>query len=72
MFFGSKRKLADQDGLFVWLCSDCHRGTDGVHGKNGHGKDLALKQAAQYAYMNTYNKTEDEFRSRYGKSYIGL
>lgn len=71
-FFGAKRKLAEQDGLWVWICPECHQGTDGVHGKHGHGKDLTLKQAAQVAYMCTYDKTEDDFRHRYGKSYIGL
>ena len=27
----------------IYLCSNCHRGTKGVHGKNGHKLDTKLK-----------------------------
>lgn len=67
----ANRRLAEEDGLWVWLCPECHRGTYGIHGKNGAGRDLTLKQAAQVAYM-MQGHTEDDFRNRYGSSYIGL
>ena len=70
-FFGTaNRRLAEEDGLWCWTCSDCHRGTYGVHGKEGHGKDMTLKMAAEWAWMKWYGKTEDDFRERYGKNYL--
>lgn len=66
----ANRRLAEEDGLWVWCCHECHRGTYGVHGKDGHGKDMTLKMAAQYAWMTRYGKTEDDFRERYGKNYL--
>lgn len=69
-FFGSKRKKSDEDGLTVWLCYEHHRGNMGVHSKKGHEFDLYLKQIAQLRWQEFYNKTEDQFRKRYGKSYL--
>lgn len=68
----ANRKLADKDGLWVWLCESCHRGTYGVHGKEGHSRDLSLKMAGEYAWMKHYGKTEEDFRQRYGKNYLPL
>lgn len=71
IFFGSaNRKLSEQDGLKVWLCYNHHRGTNGVHGKNGHTLDEYLKSIAQITYMQKNNKTKEDFIKRYGKSYI--
>ena len=66
----ANRKLADQDGLTVYLCYEHHEGTNGVHSKNGHELDLELKILAQKRWMEYYDKTEDDFRKRYGKSYL--
>lgn len=63
------RKLATQYHLVVGLCSDCHRGTNGVHGKNGHELDLALKRTAQEAWENKYGDRE-KFIQTFGRSYI--
>lgn len=68
----ANRKKAEQWGLKVYLCYQCHRGTDGVHGKNGHGRDLTLKQAAQCAWMNTYKKSKEDWIGEFGKSYLDL
>lgn len=46
------RKLATQYHLLVGLCGECHRGTNGVHGKYGYEKDLKLKSEAQQAWEN--------------------
>ena len=71
IFFGTaNRKLSEQDGLKVWLCSFHHRGTTGVHGKYGHKLDESLKSLAQLIYMQYYKKTAEDFRKRYGKNYL--
>lgn len=70
-FFGTaNRKLSEKDGLKVWLCQEHHRGTTGVHGKDGHRLDTYIKSIAQMAYMRKYNKTKEEFIKRYGKNYL--
>lgn len=59
----ANRRLADQDGLTVWLCIDCHTN---LHQRGWH--DRELKQVAQTAWERTYGARE-EFIKRYGKSY---
>lgn len=71
IFFGvANRKLAEKDGLKVWLCPECHRGTHGVHGKEGHTLDMFIKSIAQMEYMRHYKKTKEDFIQRYGKNYL--
>lgn len=71
IFFGGKnRQKSIDDGLVVFITSEQHRGTNGVHGKNGHEFDLYLKQQGEQAWMDYYGKTEEEFRERYGRSYL--
>lgn len=61
---GSMRKKADEDGLTVMLCHECHMEL------HDHGTgDRLLQQIAQYHWEQTYG-TRDEFRARYGKSYL--
>lgn len=52
-----RRKISDREGLIVYICSAHHRGTNGVHGKNGEGLSLALKEIAQEAWESEYKKT---------------
>lgn len=66
----ANRRIAEVHGLWVWVCAECHRGTYGVHGKYGHGKDLTLKMAAEHAWMKHYGKTEEDFIKVYGKNYL--
>ena len=61
----ANRKLADEDGLFVWLCHNCHMR---LHDK-GIG-DKGLQIVAEKAWMQHYGKTEADFIKRYGKNYI--
>ena len=66
----ANRKLAEEDGTWVWLCAECHRGTHGVHGAYGHDRDQALKQAGEWAWVHHYGKTKEDFIKRYGRNYI--
>ena len=72
------RKLATTYHLTVGLCSDCHRGTYGVHGKYGYEKDLTLKADAQAAWEKRRIKkgkskpetVRDEWIDIFGVDYI--
>ena len=58
----SDRKKADQDGLFVALCSTCHRR---LHDHGEHKKELQIE--AQRAYIREHGR--EEYFKRYGKFY---
>lgn len=62
------RNKSIKDGLIVFLTEDDHRGTNGVHGKNGDKLNRHLKKLGQKAWMNYYKKTKEEFIERYGKA----
>ncbi len=68
--FGNARKKAEQDGLKVWLCYEHHRGTNGVHGKNGMELAEQLKKEAELKWLEYNNKDIDDFIKRYGKNYL--
>ena len=57
VFFGKNRKISDKEGLTVFLCYECHEGTQGVHGRDGHDLDVKLKQIAQEAWEKKYKET---------------
>lgn len=40
----------------IYLCSECHRGTKGVHGKDGHKLDIKLKLKLQKELFQLFNK----------------
>jgi hypothetical protein len=50
------------------LCPDCHRGTNGVHGKNGRELDLELKCTAQCNFEVKYG--HEAFMKLIGKNYL--
>lgn len=62
------RNKSIKDGLIVFLTEEDHRGTNGVHGKNGDKLNRYLKKVAQKTWMKYYQKTKEEFIERYGKS----
>lgn len=71
VFFGQAyRQKSINDGLVVFLTPESHRGTYGVHGKEGKEFNFNLKQIAQKAWQEYYNKTKEEFIQRYGKNYL--
>lgn len=71
----ANRRIADADGMTVYLCSRCHRM---LHdSKNGAEMDDALKKAGEYVWIKKYGKGNMEqciaqFRQRYGKNYLDL
>lgn len=69
IFFGTaNRKVSEKNGLKVWLTSEEHRGTYGVHGKFGRDLDIKLKQNAQRKYEETH--TREDFIKLIGKNYL--
>ena len=71
VFFGSaKRKLSDKYKIIAPLCNYHHRGTNGIHGKNGKVLDTKLKQHAQRRAMEYYDWDIDDFRRIFGKNYL--
>lgn len=67
MIFGSKRKLADEDGLTVKLCYRCHQN---IHSNpNWKDKQEALKRLAEECWIEHYG-SEEEFIKRYGRTYL--
>lgn len=69
IFFGTaNRKVSEKNGFKVWLTTEEHRGTYGVHGKFGRGLDIKLKQDAQRKYEETH--TREEFIKLIGKNYL--
>lgn len=69
VFGGPNRKLSDEDGLWIYLRADWHNMSDyGVHFNKE--LDLKLKRMAQKRWQEFYCQTEDQFRRRYGKSYL--
>ena len=61
---GSNRKKADQDGLFVLLCTNCHKRLHSVSSE----LDLKYKRLAQKSYMKYH--TLEEFMTRYHINYL--
>lgn len=66
----AKRKIADKEGLFVPLCYEHHRGTKGVHGREGHDLDKELKIIAETIWCEKHNKTPEDFIRLMGKNYL--
>lgn len=67
-FSKAYRQKSINDGLIVFLTRESHRGTNGVHGKNGDKLNRQLKRLAEKAWTSYYKKTKEEFIERYGKA----
>lgn len=67
-FSKAYRQKSINDGLIVFLTEESHRGTNGVHGKNGDKLNRQLKKLAQKTWMKYYKKTKEEFIREYGKA----
>lgn len=71
VFFSKAYRMKSiKDGLIIFLTEEDHRGTNGVHGKNGDKLNKYLKRTAEKAWISYYKKTKEEFQKRYGKNYL--
>ena len=63
----ANRKISEQLGLWVYLCHDCHTGTEGAQ----YNKDtnLRLKRDAQRAFEAIRNR--QTWMNWIGKNYLG-
>ncbi len=69
IFFGTAlRKISEKYGFKVWLCAEHHRGTNGVHGKNGKKLNHYLKRCCQSKYEETH--TREDFIKIIGKNFL--
>ena len=70
VFFGIKnRRKSIKDGLVVFLTPELHNMSKfGVHFNKEFDKEL--KQIGQATWISYYGKSEEEFRKKYGRSYI--
>lgn len=68
IYKGKNRKASDKNGFVVHLCANCHRGTNGVHGKYGHLMDIYLEKTCQIAFEETH--TREEFMKIIGCNYL--
>lgn len=72
------RSLSTQYHLLIGICSECHRGINGIHGKYGKEKDLKLQAEAQIAWENRRVKkskstpecVRQEWLDIFGKDYV--
>ena len=65
----ANRPISEKLGLKVWLCVEHHRGTDGVHGKNGKILMEHLHKKGQEYFEEHYGNRMDFIKS-FGKSYL--
>ena len=73
----ANRKLSEQDGLWVYLCPDCHnRPPNGVHFNPNNMKRLHVAGQSRWEMVKIIQDgmTDEEVRSafmeRYGKNYL--
>lgn len=72
------KKLAEEDGLWIWICDSCHNmSSESVHLDPERKKDKALQKLAQDTLISKYRKqgypeqiAKDMFLSRYGRFYF--
>ena len=62
----ANRPISEKEGLWVWLCHECHTGTEGA--QYDKLKNLRLKQDAQFAYERTHSRSE--WMKLIGKNYL--
>ena len=69
VFGASNRQKSIEDGLVIFLRPEDHNMSErGIHANREF--DLYAKRKAQLRWMEFYGKTEEQFRKRYGKSWL--
>lgn len=66
IFGTASRSKAEADGLWVYLCRNCHHG---VHNENVYAK-RSLQMKAQLCWEEKNGKNAAQFIQRYGRSYL--
>lgn len=66
IFGAYNRKRAERDGLFLYLCPECHRKVHADFSLN-----VRLKEMGEVAWIDTNQKKISDFITEYGKNYIG-
>ena len=62
----ANRRLSEKYGLWVWLCHDCHTGTEGA--QYDAPKSFILKMDAQAAFEKLYSR--DLWMETFRKNYL--
>ena len=70
IFMNALRNTSEDMGLYVYLCPEHHRGTNGVHGMNGGDLNHDLKQISQYMWEQIEGNTREEWMKRIGRNYL--
>ena len=52
LYGNGNRKKCERVETVIFLCYEHHRGTKGIHGRDGHKLDLKLKQKLQQYYFD--------------------
>lgn len=67
VFYGQNRKKSEKYKMYVYLCAEHHRGTNGVHGKYGNELNIALKKHFQMYFEKLYQNKD--FLKTFGRNY---
>ena len=68
-FSNGNRNKSIEDGLVIFLRPEDHNMSErGIHANKEF--DLYAKRKAQLRWMEFYGKTEEQFRKRYGASWL--
>lgn len=59
------RKYSEQDGIWIYVCSEYHKE---IH--DNQQLDNKWKAEAQYKWMEYYNRSLSDWMKRYHKSYL--
>lgn len=63
----ANRKISEENGLWVWLCHDCHTGASNC-AQYDKDTNIYLKQTAQMAYEKTH--THNQWMQLIRKNYV--
>lgn len=65
----ANRPKSEEDGCWIYLCVEHHKGNRGVHQNPNKGIDLDIKQRCQKKWENAFGDRE-VFIERYGRSWL--
>lgn len=66
IYGSSNREKSKALGLWVWLCPECHHDVHFVHAD----RKTWLREHGQKRAYQRYGWSENEFRERFGRSYL--